>query len=254
MKRSCADKSIYRLRDDHGISRAVIIMLFLVIVMSIVISIPTFIHYRNVWREMQCMTSLDSAKRQMIDEFLMSGGELEVDEAKDHVGYVMNGWDDLCPGGGTVYITPDLDDDAKIPYKLVCGVHGPDEKERTRLNAEYVLDQIRDRIKIEAAKGEAIPETVTVTVNSETYEARLVTEDVNIRHGTYSTPDIDEETVVYYGIKGHGTVGEDPIASDGEVCYFAFADEKWCANWHAKSGRGGDAWQYSSVINDNKYT
>ena len=239
MRASNEHKSISRLRDVRGISRAVVIMLILVAVMLVVVSIPVYIHFRTVWREMECMTSLDTAKRQMIDQFLLEFGDLDIDEAKEHVGYVMNGWDDLCPGGGIVYIVKDDDPNADMPYKLVCGVHGEDKKENCRLNADYVLDHVRERVKYERAKGAPIPEKITVNLNGEDLDVLLVTESKKIRYGTRYF-EADDDIVAYYGVAGNGF--DDTTADDGEVCYFGFADPNYCANWTAERGWSGDSW------------
>ena len=240
MKKREHNNFISKLRDVRGISRAVAIMLVLVAVMLVLVSIPVGIHFRDKWREIKCMTSLDTAKRQMIDEFLFTAGELDIEEAKSHVGYVMNGWDDLCPGGGIVYIVADDDPDAEMPYKLVCGVHGEDKKEVTRLNANYVYKKICERVKYEYAKGAPIPESVTVYLNGEDLVAHLVTEDQKVKRGT-STSDYEDDIVAFYGVAGNGSLNETG-AKKGEVCYFAYADENYCANWTAQKYWSGDSW------------
>ena len=233
-------KIISKLRDVRGISRAVAIMLILVAVMLVVVSIPLGIHFRDKWREIKCMTSLDSAKRQMIDQFILEMGDVDIAQAKAHVGYVMNGWDDLCPGGGIVYIVENRDPNDEMPYKLVCGVHGKDAKERTRLNANYVYEHVAERVKYEYVKGAPIPETVTVTLNGEDLVARLVTEDQKVKYGT-SLSDYDDDIVAFYGVAGNGSF-TDTGEVDGKVCYFAFADKEYCANWTTLRGWTGDSW------------
>ena len=241
MKKTAAENRIPRLRDVRGISRAVVIMIVLVAVMLVAVSIPTYIHYRDKWREIKCMTSLDSAKRQMVDQFLLEFGDLSKEEAKEHVGYVMNGWDDLCPGGGIVYIVEDKSENAEMPYKLVCGIHGEDKKELTRLNANYVFEHVCERVKLERAKDAPIPEIITLTLNSEQLTVYLVTENQNLKRGTKYT-DEKNKIVAYFGVEGNGDFGDSENASEGDVCYFAYADENYCANWTADNWWSGDSW------------
>ena len=215
-------------------------MLVLVAVMLVLVSIPVGIHFRDKWREIKCMTSLDTAKRQMIDEFLFTAGELDIEEAKSHVGYVMNGWDDLCPGGGIVYIVKDDDPNAEMPYKLVCGIHGEDAKERTRLNSNYVYKHVCKAVETTVKDGESALETVTVNLNGEDLAVKLVTEDQMIKRGTNAS-DYDDEIVAFYGVEGNGSFTDTGV-DEGEVCYFAFADKEYCANWTYIRGWTGDSW------------
>ena len=215
-------------------------MLILAAVLVVIVSIPLYFYFRSTWREIECMTSLKSAKDQMIEEFLFTAGELDIEDAKSHVGYVMNGWDDLCPGGGIVYIVKDDDPNAETPYKLVCGIHGEDAKERTRLNANYVFKRVNEAVEAAAVNGEAIPDTVTVNLNGEDLVAKLVTEDQKVKRGTY-TSDYDDENVAFYGVEGNGSFSDTGVA-DGKVCYFAFADKDYCANWTYLRSWTGDSW------------
>ena len=240
MKTNHTDKRTTKLRDVRGISRAVAIMLILVAVMLVIVSIPLGVYVRDKWREIECMTSLDSARRQMVDKFLLEAGELEMEEAKSHVGYVMNGWDDLCPGGGIVYIVKDDDPNAEIPYKLVCGLHGEDAKERTRLNANYVYKRVIESVEDARIRKAPIPETVTIRMNGEDVVARLVTEDQKIRRST-AYYDFDDDVVAFYGIAGNGTFTDTGV-KDGGVCYFAYADKEYCALRYSQSVWTGDSW------------
>jgi hypothetical protein len=218
----------------------VAVLLILIALLLVAVSVPVFIHYRGVWREIKCMTSLDTARRQMVDQFLFSAGEVEKEEVKAHVGYVMNGWDDLCPGGGTVYIVTDDDPDAEMPYKLVCGIHGEDKKQLTRLNANYVFKAVCESVENSRAKGESVPESVTVRLNGEDLTARLVSEDQKVKRSAYLS-DYDDDVVAFYGVEGVGSF-TDTGCADGEVCYFAYADEEHYANWTKKNVWSGDCW------------
>ena len=240
MKKTSIDKRITKLRDVRGISRAVVIMLILVAVMLAVVSVPVYLHYRGVWRELKCMTSLKSANDQMIEEFLFSAGDLDIEAAKSHVGYVMNGWDDLCPGGGIVYIVKNDDPNARMPYKLVCGIHGEDAKERTRLNANYLYKKVCERVNYDLLQGLPIPESVTVNMNGEDVTARLVTEDQNVKRGT-KYYDYDSDVVAYYGVAGNGSF-TDTGADDGTVCYYAYLDPDHFAVWTSRNWWSGDSW------------
>ena len=143
------------------------------------------------------------------------------------------------PGGGTVYIVEDDDPTLEMPYRLVCGVHGEDARERTRLNADYTLSVIRDRVKYELIKGNPVPETVTVRLNGEDLVAKLVTTNQMVKRGT--TYSADKGTVAYYGVAGAG-FDETYGVADGTVCYFGFADDWFCANWNPVKSWSGDSW------------
>ena len=228
-----------KIRSRRGITRAAVVLLIAIAALLVAIIIPVSISHQKTAQRLACVQSLDSGTRQLYDYYL-AGDVKSVADAKAIVTYAMNGWDDLCPAGGTVHIV--YDEDAKKPYFLICGLHGTDKKQVTRLNALYVLESLRDRVEKLGAQGIKYPETIDVKLNSKTYTAVLVDEESGYVRGTYNTPGAKEKTVIFYSIKGHGDFGSDSGANDGEIWYFSFADENHCANWNIKSGWSGDSY------------
>ena len=134
-----------------GINRLVAILLALVVIMLVVVSIPTFRWYQALSERHACEAAMDTAWRKMAEDYIINGS-MKVDEVKAAVGYAMNGWDDICPGGGKVYLVKTRNNRSasedkaggKLPYELVCGKHDKDEKLRTRLNADDILRQLQE--------------------------------------------------------------------------------------------------------------
>jgi hypothetical protein len=168
------------------------------------------------------------------------------------VGYAMNGWDDMCPGGGKVYLITTRTNNnrasdktkGQLPYELVCGKHDRDSKRRTRLNADDVLHQLESSLFELRRNGEKYPESITVTYNSKPLTAVLVDEETNLKRGTSTTSGLeDEEAVAYYSIVGHSDFGKDSNTKEGEIWYFSFADKLHCANWRSDDGWTGDSYE-----------
>ena len=170
----------------------------------------------------------------------MVNGTPTAKDAKDLVTYAMNGWDDLCPGGGTVYVVENKND-WEIPYDVVCGLHDEDTKEATRLNASYVLYQIEEAVRQARAKGEAYPASVTVELHHRELTALLVDDFTGLRRGTATTKGV-EGIVAYYSIVGHSDFGADSGLAEGEVWYFSYADEEHYAAWSSKQSWTGDCY------------
>ncbi|MBQ7161612.1 MAG: hypothetical protein IJR90_07885, partial [Clostridia bacterium] len=174
-----------KLKNRSGINRTVALLVVIAVVLAaVVILIPTLKYYRDQSRRINCAAALDSAYRQYVDGYLYKGGPLTYDEAKEVITTAMLGWDDLCPGGGKVYLVKDEKSDGDL-YRLVCGMHGEDKKECTRLNAGYVLDTVREKVADARDKGEEYPASVTLTLNGEELTAYLVDEYTGLRRGTY---------------------------------------------------------------------
>lgn len=227
-----------KMTDKKGVSRLVFILIVALCVLLIVASVPLIMYYRSQSAKIGCVTALDTASRQIADKFLIDGFH-DAKEVKNWVTLVMNGWDDLCPGGGNVYVV--YDKDADMPWRLVCGLHGEDRKECCRLNAAHVLDLVREEIKKAADEG-SVPESVEVRLNGEKLVAKLTEEETGLVRGTYSTTGYNG-TVAFYGITGIGKIGASSEAGEGEICYFSFADPDNCANWKYRDGWTGSAWK-----------
>lgn len=229
-----------KLFSKNGISRAVVILIMVAVVLLIVALIPLAIYHKQISDKIGCTQAMDSGTRQLYDAYLL-GDVHNVEEAKAVVTRAMNGWDDLCPGGGTMHIV--YDDKAEKPYRLACGIHDPDSTERTNLNALYVFNQLKEKLEILQAKGEQYPETIPVSVNSNTYIAKLTDEESGYYRGTYNTPGAEEEMVIVYAIAGHSEFGREYGAKDGELCYFSYVDPDHVASWNVQTGWSGDRFQ-----------
>ena len=234
------DKGLFRLRDRRGLSRLTAILLVLVGIMLIVVAIPIWRNLHEKSAKLGCVTALDSARRQLAVDYLMVNGTPTAKDAKDLVTYAMNGWDDLCPDGGTVYVV-ERGGDHELPYDVVCGLHDPDAKERTRLNAGYVLYQVEEAVRQAQAAGELYPETVTVRLHGRDLIACLVDDYTGLRRGTASTSGV-EGIVAYYSIVGHSAFGADSGLEAGEIWYFSYADEEHCAAWSSIKSWTGDSY------------
>ena len=129
--------------NSRGMSWLIAVMLVLIIVLSITAMIPSYRRYQERGKALACATALDTARRQLATDYMSAGFENgKAQQAKEFVGQVMNGWDDLCPDYGTVYIVPR--DGDTLAWDVVCGLHNSDKKLCTRLNSDYVLEQLRE--------------------------------------------------------------------------------------------------------------
>ena len=198
-----------------------VILIIAIAVLLVAIIVPTSIYRASIAAKLGCEQAVDSGTRQMYDAYLNDSIH-DVSEAKAFVTHVMVGWDNLCPGGGTMHIVYNPDDDR--PYRLACGLHDKDEAERTRLNAMYVLDELREELRLRQAKGIQYPETLTVSLNSKDLTAVLNDHESGLVRGTYNTPGL-EGTLVYYSIAGHSEFCADSGGEEGRIWYFSFADE-----------------------------
>ena len=241
-----------KLNSRRGISRLIAIMLALILVLVIVILIPVGLKYRRQAKIYACYTGLDTARRQLAGNFMFNGFENDkAEEAKEFVAFVMNGWDDLCPEGGDVYVVPK--GDSELDWEIVCGLHCKDKRLCTRLNAYNVREQLRNALLKEQAKGNMYPETLPFTLHHKEYTAELVDESTGLRRGTRTTMGREKDGIVaYYSIVGHSDYGKDSGMKEGEIWYFSFADEEHCANWTYKEQWTGDS--YDNVTGtDYKY-
>ena len=237
-------KQIYKkLHRNRGIARLVVILSVLALVLVAAALYPVIQHYRFRADALGCLAGLDTARRQLAAQYLFNGENGSAEEARDYVGFVMAGWDDLCPGGGTTYIVPK--ENSELDWDVVCGLHGQDRKMCTRLNADYVLQQLREELRTAQVLGTRYPESMTVTLHHKPLEAQITEEDTGLRRGTRATVGA-KGTLVSYAIAGYSDFGTGRGAPNGEICWFSFADEEHCANWSVWDGWTGDS--YSDVI------
>ena len=227
--------------NNHGLSWIIAIMLVLIVVLTITAMIPTYKKYQEQGKKVACATALDTARRQLASNFMLSGFENgSVDDAKDFVAYVMNGWDDLCPDGGNVYIVPK--ENSPLNWEVVCGLHCSDSKLRTRLNAYNVREQLKEALLVSRNEGNPYPETLPFTLHSKKYEARLVDAPTGLKRGTRLTEGV-KGVVAFYSVAGHSDFGADSGMKQGELWYFSFADEDHCANWTYHDEWTGDSYR-----------
>ena len=232
-----------KLHQTLGIARLVVILTVLALVLVAAALYPVIQHYRFRADALGCLAGLDTARRQLAAAYLFEGENSSAEQARDYVGFVMAGWDDLCPGGGTTYIVPK--DDSELAWDVVCGLHGQDRKQCTRLNADYVLEQLREELRTAQVLGTTYPERMTVTLHHKPLEARITEEDTGLRRGTRATVGA-KGTLVSYAIAGYSDFGTGRGVPVGEISWFSYADEEHCANWSAWDGWTGDS--YSDVI------
>ncbi len=237
----CRVRQLWKSR--RGASRPVVIALIVLFILGAIAAVPIVMNLQAQAAEKACALAMDNARRRLKTDFMMNlaGATPTAQDARDVVAYAMHGWDNVCPSGGTVYVVENTaPDDA--PYDIFCGLHDPDIKRRTRLNASYVLAQIRDALAVASRNNQALPESVTVTLHGVELTAVLVDKDQELRHGTDRISDL-EGIVIYYAVVGRGDFQTDSRLSEGEVCYFGYADENYCANWTTKKSWTGDSYQ-----------
>ena len=227
-----------KLGGSGGIAALVVVLAVLVLALAVIAAAPVYRNYREQADEIGCVSSLTSANNQLAIETL-SGGDTTAGEAKAIVTRAMNGWDDLCPAGGTPYLVAA---EGEVPWRVVCGLHDKDTKERTRLNAAYVLKQLRQKIDLEQKLGDPTPSEVTVELNGKEYQALLTDQETGLKRGTSATSGV-RGTVIYYSLAGYGEFTEDISLPVGSVCYFSFADEEHCATWKHQRGWSGDSYE-----------
>ena len=227
-----------KLGGSDGIAALIVVLAILVLALAAAAAAPMLRNYREQADEIGCVSSLTSANNQLTIETI-SGGEMTAGEAKAIVTKAMSGWDDLCPAGGTPYLVAA---EGGVPWRVGCGLHDKDTKERTRLNAAYVWKQLRQKIDLEQKLGNLTPPEVTVTLNGKEYRALLTEQETGMKRGTATTSGV-KGTVIRYSLAGHGAFAEDVSLPDGSICYFCFADEEHCAIWKHREGWSGDSYE-----------
>ncbi len=233
-----------KMHSERGIARIIVIMLILVIILSITSLIPSYKKYQEQGKTLACATALDTARRQLASNFMLNGFENgSAEEAKKYIAYVMNGWDDLCPDHGNVYIVPK--GEGLLDWDVVCGLHCADKKLCTRLNASHVLDELREALLRTQNEGNLYPESLPFTLHGKEYTAYLVDEPTGLKRGTRTTPGYEKMGIVaYYSLIGHSDFGSDcGLEGDGKLWYFSFADELHCANWDYHNSWTGDSYR-----------
>ena len=224
--------------NSRGLVRAALLLLIPLAVLLALLLWPAWQKFRFQSQQIACTDALATARDSLSIDYIANNQAPAPDDARAVVGQVMDGWQDLCPDGGTVYLVKTQS--GAPPYTLVCGLHDTDTKQRTRLNADNALTQLQNALAKAKTLGLPAPQTLTAAFNGKTYTARPVTEPVAIYRGTETTAGV-KGTVLYYGLRGQGAFAAAPGAADGEICYFLFADENHCAVWQPAEGWTGDS-------------
>ena len=227
-----------KFKNSRGMTRAGLIAVIVVIVMLLVVlGVPfaSFIIDRSY--ASGCMSARDTANDYLSIEYL-GNTSMTLEEARTTVRRLMP-FDDICPEDGNIYITEDHSQ--AMPYKVICGIHDTDLKEKTRYNAANALQLVTDAVNKAQEDGDQYPETVTIETNGRKLTAELIDERTILRSGTDYTSGV-KGTVIYYSIVGHSDFGEDCGLEDGEIWYFSYADEDHCANYNVTDGWYGDSY------------
>ena len=222
------------------IIRAAAILLFLIAVMLVLIAIPSYKSYTYRAQKVACQQSLKSAKDGLIIEYLSKFESGSVEDAMRTLDQVMPERPNLCPAGGEVYL---IRGEHGI-YEPVCGLHDSDRRRRTRLNASRARDLLREALRVARKDRKKEPESVEIHLNGKPLECVRVDAPVPLRRGTRTTSGY-EGVVAFYGIAGQGTFAKGKSA-EGEVCWFIYADEDFCAIWSDADQWTGDS--YSGII------
>ncbi len=217
-----------------GVNRLVLIFLIAIAAVLVLIAKPLWDSFAYDAARRGCEAALKSATDGLVIDYLYHFEEGSVDDARMTLEEVMPGRENLCPAGGTVYL---IRNDSGI-YEPVCGLHGRDERQRTRLNASYAKKKLEEELsEIFSEKPSAAgsseredPDTITIGLNGSDLEIRRAEIRPALTHGTDSMVDY-EGTVAFYGID-----------EAGDLSFFTYADENYCAAWSPAKGWTGDAY------------
>ena len=231
-----------------GVNRLIAILLGLVGVMLILVALPAYRNYRENAQRIGCALALDKAQGMMAEEYMFNDWGLTKQEAAAVVDRSRYSRENLCPGGGDYFIVRKKE--SSTEYKVVCGLHDADTKERTRLSAGAALTRLSDELKRLQDDGAAVPKEIKIELNGKKLACRQVQQDPRLLFGTAT--DIDRKGVVcYFGLVGDEEAREAVEKKEaldlsglkeGEVWYFGYADENHASVWRCGKGWSGDAW------------
>ncbi len=222
-----------------GVNRATAVLLALIAVMLVIIAIPAWNIFRYRSEKTGCEQAMKSARDGLIIEFLSRWDAGSVEDAMVTLDEVLPARPNICPAGGTVYLVRG----ANGIFEPVCGLHDDDKPLRVRLNASRAKDLLAEGLRYERRFSKEEPESVEITLNGKSLECVRVQEEPPIQRGTATTNGY-KGVVAFYGLAGEGKFPK-ANAKTGEIVYFIYADEYYCAIWRAKDGWTGDA--YSSM-------
>ena len=222
-----------KLHSERGVNRLVAIIAILAIVLAIVAFFPVYRAYKTHADELGCLAAMKKAQDMLDVEYMISGYKLSLEDAKAVVERSKWEMDTVCAAGGDYFLVEDRS--SEQVYRIVCGLHDPDTYERTRVNAFAAYEMLQDALFEAERDGQAVPDRVTLTMNSIDFEA--VREDVpnELRYGTDSTVGF-KGTVIFFS-----------VGDDGSLDWFVYADKNHAAVWRAadvsitRAGWTGDA-------------
>ena len=210
-----------------GITRAAGILLAAIgVMLMIIFAVPAWNYIVSEFERTGCVQAMKTAKDGLIIEYLGKFENGTADEARQSITEFMPAREQLCPAGGNVYLVRREDG----IYETFCGIHDKDTKRRTRLNASFVLLELRGTLERERFFHPEGLDTVPITVNGAELPCVRVSEEEPIRRGTSTTMGY-EGVVAFYSAEGD------------EITYFLYADELHCAVWRSRDGWTGDAYE-----------
>lgn len=220
-----------------GINRLVAVLLVLIAVMLVIIAIPAWKVFRYRSEKTACVQAMKSAKDGLIIEYLNHWEAGSVEDAMVTLDEVMPARANICPAGGTVYL---VRSDNGI-FEPVCGLHDDDLKRRVRLNANRAKTLLEEGLREERRYAATEPEGVEIQLNGRALACERVDEATSLRRGTRTTNGYSG-VVALYGVAGKGTFKAGGGLKKGDIAYFVYADEEYCAVWRADDGWTGDAY------------
>ena len=227
-----------KLHSERGLARIHVIMIALCAVLIALACVPVYRKYRYHAQWLACADSLRVVNGALVVELLDKGEAESLDKAEKGLVSILPGRKGYCPSGGTIYFIKQKDGE----WKAVCGMHDSDHAERTRLNASFVLKQVREKVRNERLSGNKFPQSVTVELNGKPLTCTLVSQEVPLKRGTGTSQGYEEKgTVVYYGLEGHGSFQGTGV-SEGQVGYLCFANEEFNARWRVRDSWTGSAY------------
>lgn len=228
-----------------GTNRLVVILAVITLILLAIIAVPGWKAFQYRSEYLACEQAMKSANDGLIIEYLGSFEEGDVDQARKAIDQIMVARPDICPKHGNIFL---VKGDNGV-YTTVCGLHDKDVRQRTRLNATYCLEQLRETRKKLIKKGNDDPGDVEITSNGEPLTVTRVTKEEMIHRGTKTTNGY-EGVVAYYGVKGDFEFSAKAKSrknktkvKDGDICYFVYADEDYCAIWRSRDNWTGDAYE-----------
>ena len=223
-----------KLRSRYGgTARILVILAALILLMLVIIAIPAFKRFNFKSEQIACEQAIKSANDGLKIQFLSTYEKESITDARKSLAQIMPEREDICPRHGNVYLTRE----EHGIFEAVCGLHDWDAAKRTRLNASYAGNMLTEERKNIFEKSDfdgTEPEYITININNGKLDIVYVTEEVNIKRGTKTTKGY-KGTVAFYG-----------VGDDGDINYFLYADDDYCAKW-----RKGDGWTGTAYDNYN---